>query len=135
MRTTALLVSVSLGLAGCGASDSEQVTATVEEYFDALSERKFDRACELAGPALQRKFADYARKQLRMPPSPCPRVLARIASMTDPRLVAAQRKLTVRKVDLDGDTARAELSATDQRATLAKLDGEWRISALDFGSR
>lgn len=130
-----LLVLLAPWLVACGASEEDRATAAVEAYFDALSERRFDRACELAGPSLRRTFADYASKQLRMGQAACPRILARIASQADPRLVAAQGKLTVRRMQVDGDTARAELSSADQRATLSKLDGDWRITTLDFGPR
>lgn len=129
---SALLATLALSLGACGESEEEKVERTVEGYFDALSAADYGAACGATGDEFRSTLATYARETFpKLEDRACETVLERISSETDPRLVRAQMRLEVRKVEVDGDSADVDL-APGQRATLAKGAGQWKIIRLDF---
>lgn len=131
-RLAAPLAAVAL-LAGCGTSDEEAVTTTVEGYFDDLSARDWRGACEALAPSYLEEVTAFAQRAYPgLRDRSCTAVLARTAQDADGRLVGAQGRLEVGEVTVDGDRATAGIGP-ERLARLERRDGAWRITALDLG--
>lgn len=133
----AALLVVCLVLAGtlgaCGESEEDRAAATVEEYFDALAARDFDRSCELASPALRRTLTRFAQeRRLDGARAGCQMILRRLAEINGPRLVRLQADVEAREVAIDGERAEVQLSGSGQSAQLRRDGDGWSIVSLDF---
>ena len=118
------LAAVAAG--GCGGpSDEEQVRDTLVAFGRATARQDYEALCDrILAPRLVRSVTEAG--------VPCERAMrAGFADVRDPQL-------TVGAVRVDGDRATAEVrtSAAGQEPSrdavrLEKLDGSWRIAALD----
>ena len=105
MRVAAALLTLACAatLGACGTSDEDEVRAVLEEFRRAIDEDDGSRACRLLTARAARAVPD------------CPRNVASL----DPG--AGDAAVTV-----DGD--RASIAG---RASLVKVEGSWRIDALE----
>jgi hypothetical protein len=125
-RPLVALAAAALALCGCGSgpSDPEQVRSTVLAFGQATAAKDYGRLCDrLLAPRLVQK--------LKAVGLPCEVALQKgLGDVRDP-------KLTVGRIAVDGDSARADVrtSARGQapaRATLElrKVGGRWKIASL-----
>ena len=123
--SAALVAAVSAVACGGGPSDEAQVRDTLAAFGRATARHDYEALCErILAPRLVRSVTEAGL--------PCERALREgFAGVRDPRIV-------VGAVRVDGDRAIAEVrtSAAGQEPSrdtvrLQKLDGTWRIAALD----
>lgn len=118
-----------------GTAEEDRVTATVEGYFDAISERDYARACELVADPYEQTIADFAAESFpRDSPRGCEEILERIGSENSGEQVEGQREIEGDEVTIEEDSATAALSAEGQTATVCRVDDDWLIAALDFSA-
>ena len=129
------LAAIALVMGGCGESREDKVASVVEGYFDALSERDYERACSAAAGSFERVLADYAKQSLPgFDAKGCVAILSQIGTANDPQLVKLQKEVDVQEVTIDGDRAVARLEGPGQTAELRETNGDWKITKLDFSS-
>lgn len=125
-RLSAILaaVLVALPLAACGRSDEREVRDTLEGFAEATARKDYQRLCD-------ELFSERLVEQVRQT-VPC-EVALRNSSLGDAR----SPKLEIRRITVDGDEARAEVttSAANQPASqdvvrLVREDESWRIVEL-----
>lgn len=125
MRGPALLVVLTVALAGCGAkaTPEDEVRDAVARYGEATAKRDAQTICdELLAPKLKQNAEQYGLPcELAVKPS--------LEAAKDP-------KLTIRDVAVKGEgatvrirTTAANQPATDATLTLRRITGEWRIAA------
>lgn len=133
-RILALLVAASLA-PGCGTSDEDAVKTAVRDYFAAFAEADGQRACDFLSAAAKRDLANYAAEQLPEVGSvQCAEVTEQVVELTDEDALKRLEDVEVTSVEIDGDTATAEIVGATQTANLEKIDGDWKIAELDFGN-
>ena len=117
-------VLLALPLAACGRSDERDVRETLEAFAQATARKDYQRLCD---DLFSEQLVDDVRRTV-----PCEGAL-RNSSLGDAR----DPKLEVRRITVDGDEARADVttSAANQPRSqdtvrLAREGGEWRIVAL-----
>ncbi len=126
MRRLALVL-VCAAVAGCGdsgPSDTEQVRATLNEFGRATSAKDYQALCD-------KVFAKQLTDKLSQVGLPCEVAMQQsFEDVEDPRL-------TIGKITVDDDTAKAEVrtSAKGQAPSadtveLRRIEDEWRISSL-----
>jgi hypothetical protein len=122
-----LLVAAIALLAGCGGgpSDTEQVHATVEAFGQATAAKDYQRLCD-------RVLAPKLVEKVEQAGLPCEVALKQ--SLGDVQAPA----LTIGKIEVDGDSATAEVNSTAQgqapsrdRLKLQRVSGQWKIASLD----
>ena len=124
----ALIVGVSVS--GCGSSDEEQVRGAVRDYFAAVVDGDWDRACELSATEVR---ADLERIDGG---TTCERAMD-LAYRLDER---GRRQLRERfafevvAVRVEGDRARVRLREAltpdgEPTAELRREEGDWRIAS------
>jgi hypothetical protein len=121
------LAALALIVSGCGGkdapSDTEQVRATMLTFGKATAAHDYKRMCDLLAPALLEK--------LRQVGLPCEQALEQgLGEVRSP-------KLSVGKITVDGDSARAEVrtsaegeTPSDDTVELRRVNGSWRVSSL-----
>jgi hypothetical protein len=122
-----LAATLTLGLAGCGSSASDQVHAKVEEFVQAVSAQDAKAVCEkVLAPSLVARFSQEGLT--------CERgIQIFLRSVRDPRLGVG--RITVSR---NSATALVVTGARCQRLTLANLylvktPGGWRIASESQG--
>jgi hypothetical protein len=122
-----LLVAAFALLAGCGEgpSDTEQVHATVEAFGQATAAKDYQRLCD-------RVLAPKLVEKVEQAGLPCEVALKQ--SLGDVQAPT----LTIGKIEVDGDSATAEVNSTAQgqtpsrdRLKLQRVSGQWKIASLD----
>ncbi len=127
MRRALLAAALCAAIAGCGdsgPSDEEQVRATLTEFGRATSAKDYQALCD-------KVFAKQLTDKLTQVGLPCEVAMQQsFEDVEDPRL-------TIGKITVDEDTAKAEVrtSATGQQPSqdtveLRRSGDEWRISSL-----
>ena len=122
-----VLLALLCAAAGCGdsgPSDEEQVRATLAELGRATTAKDYQALCD-------KVFAKSLTDKLSQVGLPCEVAMQQsFEDVQDPRL-------TVGKITIDEDTAKAEVrtSASGQAPSqdtveLRRADGEWRVSSL-----
>jgi hypothetical protein len=122
-----LAMTLALGLAGCGSSDSDQVHAKVEEFVRAVSAHDAKAVCDrVLAPSLVSRFSQEGLT--------CERgIRIFLASVHDPTL-------SVGRISIHRNAASALVltGARCQRLALANLNlaktsGGWRITSESRG--
>ena len=123
---TAVLACALLGAAGCGGDDREDVRQTIRDFVTALNTRDADKFCdEIVTQEFVEKqtFAEGDKAR-----ADCKRLFKAVKNLKV-RLVRTSNL----KVDGDRATVRAVLESqgrrSDQRYSLRKEDGGWRIAS------
>jgi ketosteroid isomerase-like protein len=123
LRATVLAAACAV-LAGCGGeSDEEQVRSAVADFGEATAKRDYQRLCD---ELLSERLVERTRQAL-----PCEQAFrVGLEGVQSP-------KLTVRAVEVDGDTANARVRSEAQGQEpsndvirLVREGGGWRIDAL-----
>jgi hypothetical protein len=129
----ALVVAGAL-LAGCGGgdrvSDSDAVRATVTGFSKALGAGEGDAACDLLTRQAQ---ADLVKRAASLAGTrDCAAVIAKLHDSAGGDVNAAFSSAIVADVKVMDDTATARLIASGHPApvSLAKEDGEWRLTGV-----
>jgi hypothetical protein len=124
-RPAAVLLAVlAAAVAGCGASDEEQVRAALKRFTTATASKDYASICD---KVLARELVD----RLRAVGLPCEVALRNAVGSVD------RPSLKIGKVKVRGDTALASVTTTaaGQRPSrdivrLVRQGDDWRISAL-----
>lgn len=124
----ALVAALGVGLAGCGGGSApppeEQVRATLADYGRAVAAKDYTAMCtRLLAPDLVERVNSIGL--------PCEAALRKgLGNVREPRL-------TVGRVEVDGDRATAQVSTSalgeePSRDTieLQRVKGAWRVSSL-----
>jgi hypothetical protein len=129
----ALMVAGAL-LAGCGGgekgSDSEAVTAAVSGFSKALGAGNGSTACGLLTTQARTEFVK--RTASLGGTRDCPGAIAKIHDAAGAEVNAAFSSAQVNDVKVMGDSATATLVASGHPApvSLAKQDGDWRLTGI-----
>jgi hypothetical protein len=101
-------------LAGCGASDEEQVAEVVRDYNRALTEADADKAC---GLTVDEMWVDIR--------GTCENFVRTLGGPSDAGTKLAEGEY---EVTIDGDTATAQ-GRNLGIFTLRKVDGDWKLTS------
>jgi Domain of unknown function (DUF4878) len=119
-------------LAGCGASEEEQVRSTTTDFVEAIVEGDGDRACDLmTGQARRDALAAAAFTG----GDGCSGVMGSLRELFDDGELRALREFEIESVRIEGD--RAEVTASesfddeDEPTVLRKVEGEWLVDDED----
>ena len=125
-----------LGIGACGddeKTDEEQVREVTETYLVALGEENYSEACEQLAASAKRDLVDYVLAQLpELGTTECESLFKQIIDLTDESELATLREAEVENVNLTGDRATVIVKGASQNAELAKVEGEWKVSELQF---
>lgn len=136
MKRVATLVAAGFLLAGCGEkekSDSDLVSETTSSYLSSLGNREYAKGCELLAASAKRDLIEYVSVQVpELGTTECESVFKQLIELTDEQALEALKTAKVSSVKVMGDTATAEVVGATQTAKLAKVEGTWRISELEF---
>lgn len=131
-----VVFSVALLVGACGddeKSDAEQVRDVTETYLVALGEKDYSEACDQLAASAKRDLVDYVLAQLpELGTSECESLFKQIIELTDESELAALRDVEVENVNITGETAVVIVKGATQNAQLAKVEGDWKVSALQF---
>lgn len=128
----AALASVVV-LAGCGQSDEERAADVTRTYLSSIGERDYARGCEQLAASAKRDLVEYVSVQVpELGTTECESVFKQLTDLIDESALAALRDVTVRSTTADGESASVAVEGATQDAKLRKVDGEWRISELQF---
>jgi hypothetical protein len=117
LRWTLAGLCAAVVMAGCGKSEPERVRGVVGDYYEALSERDAERACELLGPHAHDGHAGECVANAR----------ERFAAsegdvdISELRAAAESGSVTIR-----GDRATVSRGADNDIAVI-RVDGDWKI--------
>jgi hypothetical protein len=123
LSVLAALAALVLALAGCGASDSQQVRDTVHRFADASAHHDYKTLCT-------KVFAPSLLARLNAVNLPCEQALARyLSALREP-------KLEIVRVSVKGSRAQVRVRTTargqprsSDRLDLVKTKAGWRIDA------
>jgi ketosteroid isomerase-like protein len=111
------------------ADEQRAIKATVADYVGAFAAGDGKRACGHLTEGAQQAVVSAAG---RVGASTCPAAFERTLKLGGRKVKAVASKISVRKIDMNGDGARVTLRAggQDSIADLQKVDGEWKIASL-----
>ncbi|HYI99588.1 MAG TPA: hypothetical protein VEX36_07940 [Thermoleophilaceae bacterium] len=125
---------------GCGSDEPDETTAVRQAFTgwqSALNSGNGEAACSRLTEEGRDEFLLVRGGKGGIPiNASCPELVRRILEGTRQTGVKLQPE-RVRSVQIDGDTAVAEVGVSNFRprtVRLAKQDGEWKISSAGFGS-
>jgi hypothetical protein len=130
VRLAALTIASSLLIAACGGgddkSDTDEITAAVDDYAQALSGKNPTRLCDVL---ITRKLLKASKDDREKQFTAC-RIQAKKQDFSG---VPAPQKVEVSHVKVNGDKATARIStgtgtkAQSSTIPFRKVDGSWRI--------
>lgn len=134
MRLLAVLaVACAVVVSACGKSDEDKAGEVTRAYLTALGNKEYAKGCDQLAASAKRDLVEYVSVQVpELGTTECESVFKQLIELTDETALAAVRDAKVRKVTVTGDTAEVEVEGATQTAKLRKVDGEWRISELEF---
>lgn len=132
-QVTALLAVAAVALSACGQSEDEKVADALQGYLNAIADRNYGDACGKLAASAKRDLVEYVTQQLpELGTVECESVLKQFVELTDEEQLKALEDVEIRDVRVDGDRATAEAVGGTQTAHLRKIDGDWKISELEF---
>ena len=124
-RTLILLVCAAAlaAIAGCGESDQEQAREVVQDYVDARNGGDFERVCEL--------FSDEFKEQLQVGQD-CAAFIQEQSTGAGPdsKLEVVDVRVKDERASADIDVVREGEGPSRVTLTLARQDGDWKITGL-----
>jgi hypothetical protein len=131
LRALAVIVATLslVAVAGCGASDEEQVRQTIERFYRASAEGDGREACDQLSPGA---LAGTGLED-------CQAAIDQLGELGGPETRRRLAEVAVRQVRVEGERASALVQVAGQTpVTLAlrKVDGEWKLESLgsQFGA-
>jgi ketosteroid isomerase-like protein len=127
--TAALVLSVALGIAGCGGdddggSDEDKIRSTIDDYASAVRDSDQPRACELLTDEVKAKIEEREGKQ-------CQSFVTNLGSFgADEQLTSVEAT----DVSVDGNKATATVKGAGEieiEVDLIKDGADWKITDPD----
>ena len=130
----AVLASLALAACGGGGDDDSQVKDRVNGLYDALADKKADKACESLSDDAKDQLTKGSQALSKGKKQSCEDVMGLVFAFAG-KQIEKVRDVKVTNVKVDGDkaTATVEQGKTKNTVPLVKEDGEWLISSLSTG--
>jgi ketosteroid isomerase-like protein len=129
MRRLVCLAALAL-LAGCGASDEDQIRETVANVGHAEADGEWQKVCDLMTPALQKLVVGTASQGTKT----CADALEDAAATMSQDEKNKLHETHVVSVKLNGDTATVKVEPAGEFADtqpMRKVNGKWRLDRTD----
>lgn len=129
-RVAVAVLSVVL-LSGCGSSPEEAAKTATRDYFVALADGDYDRACDKLSASGKRDLAEIASVQVpELGTIRCEEVLAGLFELADEAQLDTLRDVEITGASVDGDSATVDVTGATDLVRLSRIDGDWKIAAV-----
>ena len=132
-RTLVAALAGGIVLVGCGQSDEEKVSEVTRTYLSSIGEKDHARGCEQLAASAKRDLVEYVSVQVpELGTTECESVFRQLTELVDESALAALRDAEIRSATVNADTATVQVENATHDAKLRKVEGEWKISELQF---